>query len=293
MKLRHLFLLTGLLIHTHSFSQVYVFVVCGNRGVNSIKSHGEWKLLKTQSTIDQFDQIKTSGENCYLGLLHTSGRSVVIRKPGTYNAEDLLKKVNSGNNAIASKYADFVYSKLTTVSNENVSDKTRAADEKTIKVYLPQSGKIFGTEETIQWSALPGNNSYRVVIKNIFDEVVAEYTSDKPWIRIDFSNPRLRELNVVFLSVELQNNPLVHSEGHGITRLADEKLKNVSDSLNLIRMDIGEESPLNNLIIASFFEDKQLLMDAGTCYSNVIENSPGVTDFEKIYSEFLNRNGLK
>ena len=145
MKTRHLLFLFGLLFHSYAQSQVYVFMVCGSRGENSVKTHGEWKLLKTMSTIDKFDQIKTSGDHCYLGLIHTSGRSITIREAGTFDAADLLKKVNTGNTAVATKYADFVYSKLTTAGSVPAHSTHRSADNKIIKIFLPNSGERYGS----------------------------------------------------------------------------------------------------------------------------------------------------
>ena len=292
MKLRQYLLLAFLMIHTCSYCQVYVFIVCGNRGQNQVKSHGEWKLIKTQSTINDFDEIKTSGEECYLGLMHASGRSVVIRKPGTYNAVDLLKKVSTGPTYVASKYADFVYSKMTMVSNSSASRQTRNLSDEKIRVFLPNSGEIFNNYQTIRWTVVPGQNSYKITLYNILNDVVAEYVSPKPMLEINFDDPGLKDLKAILITVEPEGDARYRSETYGIQKIGQEKYSKISDSFEKLKADVGDDSPLNNLIFASFFEDQQLLLDAASYYYQAMENSPGVSDLEKMYQDFLMRNGM-
>ncbi len=293
MKFRHLLLLAGLLFYHYSYGQVYEFIVCGTRGVNSVKTNGEWKVLKPRETLDHFEEIKTSGEDCYLGLLHSSGKSIVIRTPGTYNAEDLLKKVNTGNTAIASKYADFVFTKLTTVAANPSTSKTRSVDERKIKMYLPTSGQVFGNEQIIRWTSPAGNHSYKIKIKNLFDDALAEYTSDQPWMKLNLDDPALKNQNSIFLMVELQSDSTIQSSVYAITRLSDDKRKEIESTLEKLKSELTVDSPINNLIIASFFEDNKLYIDAGTYLENFIQASPDTTESDKMYHEFLTRNGLE
>jgi hypothetical protein len=293
MKTRHLFLIFGLLFHSYAYSQVYVFMVCGSRGDNAVRTNGEWKLLKTMSTIDKFDEIKTVGDHCYLGLIHTSGRSITIRQAGTFTAADLLKKVNTGNTAVASKYADFVYSKLTTVGSVPGDSKHRSADNKIISLCLPNSGERFGSEELISWSQMEGVKQYKVKVKSMFAESIVEYVSDKSFIKINFGDPLLENQKVVFLCVESTDDPTIHSEDREIMKIAGDKAAQVSVDFSSLKSDIGEETSLNDLILASFFEDRNLLIDAASYYKSAIELSPDISDFQDLYDQFLSRNGLK
>ena len=292
MKTRHLIFLIGLLFNSYAYSQVYVFLVCGSRGENAVKTNGEWKLLKTRSTIDGFEQIKTSGDPCYLGLLHTSGRSITIRNAGNFSAADLLKKINTGNTVVATKYADFVYTKMTTAEREPEDIKQRSTNNDVIKVFLPSTGELMGSDEIIRWTPVQGANKYRIIVKDIVDDLLTEYTSDSSFSKINFNDEKLKNQKTLLLSVELINNPSVHSETYAIIRLEDEKAKNISNAFSQIKMDVGEESSLNYLIFASFFEENNLLIDAATCYQYAIDLSPEIPDFQTIYHQFLFRNGL-
>ncbi len=293
MKFRHLLFITGLLFYNRSYSQVYEFIVCGTHGVNSVKSDGVWKILKPSETFDHFDEIKTSGEDCYLGLLHSSGKSIVIRKPGTYNAEDLLKKVNTGNTEIASKYADFVFTKLTTINTQTTTSKTRSIDDNKINLFIPNSGQVFGNEQIIRWTGLDGANSYILKIKNLFDDALAEYSSDKPWFKLNLDDPVLKNQNSIFLSVALKSDSGIQSNVYAITRIPEDQYKKISDTFEKLKSELTVDSPINNLIIASFFEQNKLYIDAGTYLDNFIQTTPDTTESDKIYHEFVARNGLE
>ena len=54
----------------------------------------------------------------------------------------------------------------------------------------------------------------------------------------------------------------------------------------------GEESALDKLILASFYEQNNLLADALTCYEYAIELSPEIQAFQNAYDQFVFRNGL-
>ena len=293
MKLRQIFIIAGLFVYTTSYSQVYEFIVCGTRGVNSVKANGEWKLLKTRETLDHFDEIRTVGPDCYLGLLHSSGRSVVIRKPGTYAAADLLKEVNSGKTAVASKYADFVFSKMTAITGVPQETGKRGIGEPSITVYLPPSGNFFSNTEVLRWSALPGKPTYKVSVRSIFDDIVAEYSTDTTLVTINFDDPKFKDQKAWFLTVEVPDLANSKSATYGLTRLTGEDYSAIEIKYNQLISELTVESPINNLIISSFFEDNKLLVDAGTYYYKFLSSSPDLKDFETMYTKFLARNGLK
>ena len=55
---------------------------------------------------------------------------------------------------------------------------------------------------------------------------------------------------------------------------------------------MSEESALNNVIIASFFEENNLYLDALTQYEKAVNKSPEVEDYKVIYEEFMLANGI-
>ena len=55
---------------------------------------------------------------------------------------------------------------------------------------------------------------------------------------------------------------------------------------------MGGESALNHLILAGFYEEHQLLIDAIASYENAVRLAPDVAAIKDAYSEFLMRNAL-
>ena len=50
---------------------------------------------------------------------------------------------------------------------------------------------------------------------------------------------------------------------------------------------------INNLILAEYYEEKGLVLDAITSYEGAVRMSPDVEYFQEAYDEFLIRNRLK
>lgn len=133
--------------------QDYAFKVLGNKGDNSVKSGGNWVALKTGSVIKSGESVKV-GADSYLGLLHSSGRTLELKDAGEYQVADLEKKISASGASVASKYADFVLSKMTSSGGQgNAMAVTgaveRATDDASIKVNLPSSVELFNPEAVI------------------------------------------------------------------------------------------------------------------------------------------------
>jgi Tfp pilus assembly protein PilF len=54
-----------------------------------------------------------------------------------------------------------------------------------------------------------------------------------------------------------------------------------------------QETALSKLIMASFFEDKKLLIDATTAYQQAIKLASDVNSYQEAYQAFLLRTSLK
>jgi hypothetical protein len=50
---------------------------------------------------------------------------------------------------------------------------------------------------------------------------------------------------------------------------------------------------LNKFILAGFYEEHKLYIDAGTAYQQAIKMAPDVPSYKEAYDDFLIRNGFK
>ncbi len=278
------------------FGQDYAFKVLGTKGDNEVKSGDNWVSLKTGSTIKAGETVKL-GADSYLGLLHSSGRTLELKDEGEYQVADLEKKMSSGSASIASKYADFVLSKMTNSSGQGnnmavTGAVERSADDAGIKVNLPSSTELYNPDAIITWKPVEGNPEYDVVLKNMFDEVIMETTTNEPSIKLNFDDPKLKDQRLVIFSVKLKNDDSKHSGEYGIKKLTRDEAESIKSSLDSLKSEIGDNTALDKIILASFYEENNLIIDAATNYEYAIEMSPGVDDFKNAYKEFLARNGL-
>ena len=74
--------------------------------------------------------------------------------------------------------------------------------------------------------------------------------------------------------------------------MSEDDAKAIKDNLDILKAEVSDDSPLNKLIYASFYEENNLLLDALTKYEEAIELSPEVEDFKTLYDDFLIKNGL-
>ena len=61
----------------------------------------------------------------------------------------------------------------------------------------------------------------------------------------------------------------------------------------LAEFDLSEETALNKFILAGFYEEHKLLIDALAAYEEAVRLAPDVDSYREAYEEFLLRNKLK
>ncbi len=306
MKKTYSILLTCMLLLAAfvTYGQGYSFKVLANKGQNKVKKAGstETVVLKTGATINSDDELIV-GNGSYIGLMHKTGKTLEVRESGTIKVSSLESKIAAKDNSMANRYAQFIASKMSGQNNSyaarmNATGATeRAAGGEDISILLPDRVDIISDNAIIEWIGPEGsdeNTSYIVTVSNIFDDVIYEETVTGNTIAIDFSNEQLQnENNFYLVAVKLESDEEVVSKNVGIKKMSAEENEEVVTNYNSLKNEISEDSPLNKLIYASFFEENNLLLDAMTKYQEAIEMSPDVEDFQEMYQGFKIKNGLE
>jgi hypothetical protein len=298
MKKINLFLtISMLLVGSLAYSQSYTFRVLANKGANQIKSGDSWQPLKTGASLKDSDEIKVA-EDAYLGLMHVGGKSVEWREAGTFKVSDMASKVPAGK-SVGAKYADFLASKMTAEAKKNRLSATgavhRGAGDAEINVYAPSgSVQIYNDNAVIRWDPLEGDNiGYKVIVADMFEDVLLTESTNETFYKLDLNNPSVKDKDILLLSVTTSEDEDIKSQSIAIKKLPKDDMQKVDDGLGELMTDIDEESALNKYILAGFYEDQNLLIDALTNYERAIELAPEVETFKEAYEEFLLRNGLK
>ncbi|MEM1136603.1 MAG: hypothetical protein AAGI07_12260 [Bacteroidota bacterium] len=306
--------LVSLLLFTFTYFGAYAqFMVLGAKGESKV----DGKLLKV-GTLLQSGQTITVGQGAYLGLAHTSKKTLELSKAGSYKIADLETKIAASSNDLTNRYADFVISELTADGGKSTrfnrgaktGSVTRDVSKKNILFMMPvdkngisaTSKVLAGTNITIKWfinntDEINEENiaSYRFIVKdgspeNIGNTIFEETTTDKQ-ITIDLSDDKFRLNKTILYQVEA----FTKNGGKKVVS-AEAMLEKVKSKRNYqITQELAqlpqEKTAINKLIKAKFFEEKGLLANAINMYEEAISISD-VPQYKSYYNEFLKFYGL-
>lgn len=292
-------LLFILLMGSSAMAQNFVFKVLANKGANEVKStEASWQPLKTGSVLHSGDELKVT-ENAYLGLMHSSGRTLEITNAGTMNVDELASAINANSSSVASKYADFVMNKVVGNESGNALKATGAVERgdeaAAFRVFLPSSVELLNSNANIEWSnADVANPTYVVQIKNQFDEVIFKEETADTEMAIDFAQFDQKKslgARLVILTVSVKDSDELKSGDYGISRVPEPKAEKINTEIAEVAT-AEPSSSLDYIMLASYYENNKLMLDALGAYKKAMELSPEVEDFKIMYADFLTRNGL-
>ena len=279
-----------------AYSQDYVFKVLANKGENTYKAAAgsSWEALKTGTKLESGDVIKTSG-TCYLALLHASGKPLELKEAKEYKVDDLNNEMG-GDEGIVGKYASFVASKMTPEEREenrkkyaSVTGATERGFEQ-IKVYMKTTADVYNTNAIIRWKPQPNAQTYELTLKDMFDDVIMVTETTDHFYKVDFTDDRLQDKELVIVNVSIKGEKESNSGDYGIQKVSETTVQKYKTDLDELQSTLDLSSPINNLILAEFYEQNNLLLDALTSYETAIQKSPDVDYFKEAYTEFLMRN---
>ncbi len=277
-----------------AMAQSYTFKVLANKGNNKVKAGAEWQPLKTGSSLNSTDELEVSN-GAYLGLVHSSGKTLELKEAGTHKVADLASRVSTGGSSVASKYVDFVLSKMSAEGKKNRLSATGAVhrgSNDAITIFMPSSVGVYNDKAIVRWDSVDNNDTYTVTLKNMFDDVLLSIETTDPNIELDLTNEMVAKENVILLSVAAKEDESVKSGTYAIKKLPAADSDKVKASLNELMSDVNQESALNNYILAGFYEENNLLVDAMTSYEQAMKLAPEVESYKEAYWDFIYRNRL-
>ena len=299
MKIRTLTLICALLpVTSFVFGQDYAFKVLANKGSNEVKSGETWQPLKTGASLRSGDEVKMS-DNAYIGLVHATGKPMELKQAGNYKVSELAQKVGAGSSGVLNKYTDFILSSNSAEAKKNRLSATgavhRATESNAIQLLLPENqySGIYNSVAVINWDGAKVAGPYVVTLRNMFDDELAKIETPETNIKIDLSDAKYAAENAILVEVSSKADPKQASKQHLIKKLTPAEQEKVKKSLNEFGGEVQEQNAINKLLLASFYEQNNLLIDAITAYEDAIQLAPDVPDYRDGYEEFLLRNGLK
>jgi hypothetical protein len=281
-------------LSNYAFGQDYAFKVLANKGGNEVKSGDSWQPIKTGASLLADDEIKVA-TNAYLGLVHKTGKPLEVKEAKTYKVSDLLKLITVGS-SVVTKYTDFILSSNSAEAKKNRLSATGAVHrgEPEIDLFLPenQHSAVYNNIAIISWDATKIPGPYVITFKNMFDDEVSKVETPETSYSLDFNDPKFAKEDKIIVQVTSKTDSKEVSKQHLIKKLSPADHDNIKKSLDQILNDVNEPTALNKLILAGFYEENKLLIDAITSYEEAIKLAPDVPSYKEAYDEFLLRHNI-
>ncbi|MDX2191094.1 MAG: hypothetical protein SFY32_14630 [Bacteroidota bacterium] len=289
--------IAGLTFSFYSFAQTEAFKVLASRGKNTL---GDGTALIAGKKLNDKDVIKV-GDASYLGLIHTTGKTVEIKEAGTYKVADLVAKAVAKNSNITKKYSEYVIGEMTKSESGDIhanyqknmkvtGSVERAISTASITLCLPKTSSVIEDINVVSWAKNPKATGYTVEVLNMFDDVILSKETTDTTFTIDFNSIKMPKDNT--LMVRVKSNADLKSDSYVIKRMIESKNPDVFSDKAMFAKEFNEESALNYMMKASFYAQNNLFVDAKKAFESAIRLEPGVVEYKSAYMNFLAKNGL-
>lgn len=280
---------------TAASGQDYAFKVLANKGTNEVKSGNSWEAIKTGASLNTSDEVRLS-ENAYLGLIHKTGKPLEVKKAGPHKVADLAAQIQGEGTSVLNKYTDFILSSNSAEAKKNRLSATGAVTRSfgDIKVYLPENqfSGVFNKKVIVNWSLEKGGAPFVVTFKNMFDDELMKIETPENSVEVSLTDPKLANESAILIEVKSKEDSNLKSVQHLIKKLSPAEQERVTKALAEIKSVVDEETALNKFIMAGFYEENRLYIDAITAYEEAIKMAPDVATYKEAYEGFLIRNRL-
>jgi flagellar biosynthesis/type III secretory pathway chaperone len=288
--------LTFFLASTIAFAQDEMFKVLASKGGNKLQTAGtaDWKAVFVGKKLAKGDKI-TIADNGYLGLAHKSGKTIELKKAGTYEVSKLAGEVASQNASTTTKYANYLAGEMGKTGGEDMAKNkykymavTGSVERgQALDVYVPKTLNVsaLGNQVMVKWDKQDQTKTYIVNVTNLFgDEILKKETSDL-FIMLDLDSKKDKNYIVKIKSKEV---PEMEKDIR-ITYPSNDKVVELNKQLSELKAQLGEENALNKIILASFYEDNKLYLEALQSYEAAVKMEPEVDDYKVALGQFLER----
>lgn len=298
--MKKFFLVVACSVFTLSTFAQNKFRVLASSGTNTIAGKSKKLYVGTQLASNQ--SVKVSPRS-YLSLVHNSGGTVQISKPGTYNVASLEQKLASKRRSTTSRYVTYVISELTKNGNENintnrykymnVTGSVKRATFNAFSVFLPETSNFYEPKITISWQKLVGTKNYVLKIYDRFEENVfyTKTLSDTSTV-VDFSQGNLKTPTDFLIVIESKERKIT-SDKYGLFRLDEEDAPVFrKDYASFKNTNTEGDEAAKKLSEAFFFENKGFYTDALRCYREAVKLSSKADAFVTALKQFLVRSNM-
>lgn len=294
------FLFLGLLFQAKA--QTALFNVLASKGNVKYVSQGTdiEKNMVIGKKLFPSDKIVV-GENAYLGLAHSGGKTIEIKRAGTYEVSKLASEVANQNASVSKKYIDFLAGEINNNGQDMAKNKYKymgvtGSVERgghPITIYSPKDVLVLNAPLTVKWD--PNDieiETYTVSLLNIFDEPLYTTETTSNSITIDLTKYDLPKQKHMFLLVQSKDNKNIDTEKVKLESLGAKDAE-IAKQADALKAELSENTALNKFVLARFYTDKGLIINAVEQYEAAIALEPEVEDYKAAYGELLVKTDIK
>jgi len=297
-----------LLISASAYSQDAMFKVLASKGSNKVVSGTEHKSVLIGQKLLSTDKIIV-GENSYLGLAHKNGKTIELKKAGTYEVSKLSSEVAAQNAGVAKKYVDFVAGEMSSQDEDLAKNRhkymavtgsverdvpLKDKEKITISLIAPSREAICLADQILlKWKPIEKAGTYIVTLYDIGEEPINTIETTENNVLIDLSKYNIQNEKSVLCKVSLKGKKEISSELYPLKYIEDPaKAASTEKEVAEVKAELKEETALNKIILASFYEEKGLILEALAAYESALKMEPEVEDYKVAYGKFLERTKL-
>lgn len=289
-------------------AQDFLFKVTASKGGNQINSKGSWTALESGKRVYTGGKIKVVSGG-YISMIHNSGKPMELKAPGTYDAQELAKKFDQKSSGFASRYSNFVLAGMDNTGGTGNANMTGAAhrgplessdSDVNLELYSINiegfdGNHILKSEPSlIKWDVDESgeSDSYTIQLLDLEEQVVFTNEVSTNEAVLDFTSVSLPD-QAYLLVVVGKDNDKAKSKRALLKMLSKDDAKKAEEDLSKLKAELDLTAAIDNLVMASYYEEKSMYLNAVACYEKALEIAPGVESYEKAYNNYLIRIGVK
>jgi len=279
----------------------YFKVIC-QKGENKLNTN----TLITGTKLKSTDKITLTNDG-FIGLLHSSGKTLELKKEGTYLVSTLIQKFNETKKNTSEKYAEFIINELNKEVNNDlnleykknmkISAAVERGNKNSCHFILPKSTleKPFvytsNNSLTIYWNSTLNSTSY--LFKILDEEEAIQKTIEivDTTFTLDFSTLKLGPKNELLIQVSKKGEAAENKIDKRIIVVIKEDTLN--QKVKAIENSLKDNNAINNYLKAEFYAQNNLIAKAIEHYKKAIKAEPQINEFKIALNNLLLTNGLE
>ncbi len=276
-------------------AQAFVFSVLANKGQNQIQQGTAWTTLKAGTKIQKGNTIKIEAGG-YIGLMHSSGKTIEIKTPGQYTVPQLESKLATQSAGFAQKYTQFAlnsnggstksYNQTGSVSRAVYKAETFTGDSITIIPSIPLTLALGIERDDLKDSML-------IAITDFYGHPITSKNISDDHFTLDLSKYKFKT-DILAVSATAQNSFEVSEVMPPVMIYIknDAEAAKIKQEYDALVKELDLKNSLSHVTLASFFESYKMF-DYATGHLKIASIlSPDVEDYKNLMMEEIERNNL-